>query len=222
MIITPIPVKLILPASPVARSEGIHVSGIIRSIAVEMGILKQELAEEAGLSDIREITDQTHLLRILIGIAWEEFYIGKVLKSEGILDHPGEVELDGIHMSPDGESLDVIITRKPACFTKKYQGGLEDQSRTHAGKALRVHEIKATYKSTNTVGDMSKEWMYLTQLKAYCKGRGTRYGELHILFLCGDYSYPIKPLLRRWQLEFTQHELDSNWELLRDYRDQRQ
>ena len=84
-----------------------------------------------------------------------------------------------------------------------------------------VHEVKATYKSTRTVGDLSSQWMWLAQIKAYCKGLDTRHARLHVLFLCGDYTYPIKPVLKVWDIEFTQEEIDANWELLRDYRDER-
>jgi hypothetical protein len=71
------------------------------------------------------------------------------------------------------------------------------------------------------VGDVTNQWMYLTQLKCYCKAAKTRFGKLHVLFLCGDYTFPIRPVARAWMIEFTQKELDSNWELMVDYKNQR-
>lgn len=203
MISTEIPVDLRLPESRVPRSAGIHVSSIIRCIATETGILKPEWAEELSLVDIRTITDPVAILRISIGLAWEEYYIPTILGPMGVLDHPGEMHVDGVYMTHDGESLDVIITQ------------------TFEGTVVMVHEVKATYKSTKTVGDVSDQWLYLAQIKAYCKGAGTRFAKIHILFLCGDYKYPIKPQLKCWQLEFTQEEIEDNWELLTDYRDHR-
>lgn len=204
MISRRVPVNLRLPESKAPRSDGVHVSGIIRCIATETGILKPEWAEDLSLTDIREITDPVAVLRISIGLAWEEWYIPTILGPMGVLDHPGENQVEGIYLTHDAESLDVIITERNQ---KRY--------------VLKVHEIKATYKSTRTVGDMSSQWMWLAQIKAYCKAVKTLHAVIHILYLCGDYSYPIKPLLECWELEFTQEEIDSNWQLLIDYRDER-
>lgn len=198
MIITKTSVSIRLPAPQIPRGAGVHASGIIRNIAIEMGILKGQ-REELNLADIRVIDDEIAILRMAIGLAWEEFYIGKILPDYGVVKHPGEICLDGVHMNPDGESVDRI-----------------------GGKSvLMIHEVKATYKSTNTVRDLEKEWMWMTQLKCYCKGAKTRYGRFHVLFLCGDYSFPIRPVVRVWDITFTQKEIDDNWSLMTDYKDQR-
>ena len=197
MIITPSKVSIKLPASDTPRSKGVHASGIIRNIAIEMGILKEQ--EEFNLYDKSEITDELAILRMSIGLAWEAHYINNVLYHEGVVKHPGEMQLSDIGMNPDGESVETV-----------------------KGKTvLVIHEVKATYKSTRTVGDVTNQWMYLTQLKCYCKAAKTRWGKLHVLFLCGDYSYPIRPVARAWVIEFTQKELDSNWDLMVDYKNQR-
>jgi len=195
---------LFLPESKTPRSPGVHMSGIIRCIATETGILKPEWAEEISLTDVRTITDPTAILRINIGLAWEQHYIGTLLEPYGVADHPSEVEIDGIFGSPDAESVSVIFTL--------------------SGRVVKhvCHEIKATYKSTKTVGDLTSQWMWLTQLKSYCKALGTRFAVLHILFLCGDYTYPIKPVREVYEIEFTQAEVNDCWNLLRDYRDQKQ
>ena len=194
---------LFLPAPKSPRSSGIHVSSLIRCIATETGILKPQWAEELSLVDVREITDPEALLRINIGLAWEQHYICDILSQYGVVDHPTELELDGVYLTHDAESVSVIIT---------------------LGKAvahLVCHEIKATYKSTKTVGDLTTQWMWLTQIKAYCKALKTTRAVLHILFLCGDYTYPITPVREVWEIEFTQEEIDENWTLLTDYRDHR-
>ncbi len=213
MIVTQEPVKLFLPPPKTIRSKGVHVSSIIRCIATETGILKPEWAEELSLVDVRTITDPVAVLRISIGLAWEEWFIPNILAIDGVVDHPGEMQVDGIYMTHDGESLDVIITSEPS------MGGSYSE---RAGSSVVIHEVKSTYKSINTVGDLTKEWMWLAQLKAYCHAKQTRYAKLHALFICGDYSYPIKPQLRRWGIEFTQKEIDENWELLRQYKEERQ
>lgn len=195
MIITESNVSIRLPAPEIPRGAGTHASGIIRAIAMEMGILKGE--EEVTLSDTRVIDDELAIIRMAIGLSWEEFYIKNILYAQGVVKHPGEMKLDAIHMTPDGESVETV-----------------------KGKTvLVIHEVKATYKSTNR--DISKEWMWLTQLKCYCKGAKTRHGKLHVLFLCGNYKFPIQPTAKAWNIEFTQKELDDNWNLMCDYRNQR-
>ncbi len=195
-----VPVSIYLPPPKTPRSEGIHVSNIIRCIAMESGLLKRELMEEIELVDVREITDPVAILRINIGLAWEAHYIPML---PDVIDHPGEMEVDGIYMTHDGESVSVIITSIPT--VKKM--------------AVICHEVKATYKSTRTVGDLRTQWMWLAQVKAYCRALNTRFAMIHVLFICGDYSYPITPLLKCWQVEFSEEEITDNWDLLKGYRD---
>jgi len=202
MIVTPIQFDLFLPQD-LDRSPGVHVSSIIRCIAIENGILTNVEQEELSLVDIREITDKTSILRMSLGLAWEQYYIPVILSRYGVADHPGEMEYDGVFLTHDGESVSVIIT-------------VDHQP---AGRmALFIHEVKATYKSIRTVGDLSSQWMWLTQMKAYCKARGTRFAMLHVLFICGNYVFPITPQLQAWQIEFTQQELDETWYLLKEYK----
>ncbi|MGH7181726.1 MAG: hypothetical protein ACREJN_07100 [Nitrospiraceae bacterium] len=203
--ISPSPLKI--PPSRTPRAEGVHVSGIIRCIAIESGILKNEWAEELDLLEINPTTrfdDPVVTLRICIGLAFEEWYIPQLT---GVLDHPGEMALAGIYMNHDGEEL--------SAFFMGYEGPI-----------LVVHEVKTTYKSTNTVGldpvtALQKEWMWLAQLKSYCKAAGTRFARLHVLFICGDYRKPIQPQMHIFDIEFTQEELDDNWGLIVTYRDRR-
>jgi hypothetical protein len=207
-----VPVDLVLPPSIQPRSIGVHVSSLIRGIALETGHLDAKWAEDYSLTDVREITDPVSVLRISIGLAWEQWYIPQLKE---VVDHPGEMCVEGIYMTHDGETLIVVLTfRGPS-------------------HQIAVVEVKATYKSVKTVAprlvtgdptdpdDLETQWMWVSQCQAYCKGLGTTVAFLHVLFLCGDYSYPITPVLLCWRIEFTQEEIDTKWELLRDYRDYR-
>jgi hypothetical protein len=201
MIVTPVQFKLVLPSSE-GRSPGIHVSSIIRNIAIEEGILAPESIEELSLIEPKEIVDPVSLARIGLGIGWERYYIPEVLsRFHNVEDHPAEVSHDGVYLSRDGESVSVIITVDGPEW------------------ATVVHEVKCTYKSIKTVRNLDSQWMWLAQIKAYCIARNTRFAVLHVLFVCGDYTYPMRPVSLAWQLEFTQRELDSNWDLLREYKD---
>lgn len=187
--------QIVLPESEIPRSLGVHLSAIIRSISVRMGFLDRKWCEDLSLSDASDITDPISILRICIGLAWEKWFVHTL---PHVVGHPEELHVDGIYMTPDGESVDVVTTLRRGLRTV-------------------VHEFKTTYKSTNTVGDLRQEWMYLTQLKGYCKGMKTRFAKIYILFICGDYKYPISPQFKVFEIEFTQEEIDENWSLMRDY-----
>lgn len=193
------------PPSRAPRSPGLHQSHIIQAIAREVGILpKEDWLEELDLIDLSserwwEGLDAVARLRISLGLAWEEWYIPQIPE---VVDHPGEMVVDGIYMTHDGESLDVVFT----------------PSRT---LTLALHEVKLTYKSTRTVGNLLNQWMWIAQMMGYCRALGTRIAHLHVLFVCGDYTWPMRPKLIRWDIEFTQAELDEGWELLMDYRRER-
>lgn len=195
-----VPVILRAPHPDTPRSKGIHVSKVIRSLAVQNGALKREWVDpedvglvEAGVDAFWDKLDSVSRLRMSIGLAWEQWYIPQL---GDVTFHPGEMQVDGIYMTHDGESLDVIITPEGP----RYE--------------LAVHEVKATYKSTKTVGNLESQWMWVTQTKSYCKGLGTRIAYVHVLFLCGDYSRPIQPQLKCWRLEFDQEEIDTTWDVI--------
>lgn len=196
-------ILLPLPQSRAPRSPGLHQSEIIKRMAIDLGILDQEVIEDLGITDAQEAwwasLNPESRLRIAMGLAWEEWYIPQI---PDVIDHPEELVRDGVAMSPDGESLDVIITHR----------------RQHI---VRVHEVKATYKSVKTVGDLTSQWMWRSQIMGYCGARGTRYASLHVLFVDGDYTWPMRPAIRRWDIEFTQAEIDADWELKMDYRAER-
>lgn len=184
-------------------------------IAQETGHLKPEWCENLNELSLIEVgpntkfLDQNIALRVAIGLAWENWYIQEILVPQGIADHPGEYHVDGIYMSPDAEELStILVDRRPKHI-------------------VRVHEIKATAKSTNTVGETAAEleancFMWLAQIKSYCRGANTRYADLHVLFRYGDYSRPfMQPQKKRFRLEFTEEEIDDNWSMITSYRDHR-
>jgi hypothetical protein len=204
MRIEEIPIDMTYPQSKEERTPGIHVSNVLRLIAQENGVLKKERAEEFGLVDLQGTSGEEWWarlpldvqLKICMGLAWEEWYIPQL---EDVLDHPGELCIEGIYLTPDGESLDTVIT---------FGGEL---------LILCIHEVKLTYKSLNTIGNLSTQWLWLAQTKAYCKAKQTLVAYLHVLAVCGDYSRPIRPVLKVFRIIFTQAEIDENWDVIRGY-----
>lgn len=197
MKMTIVPTRLQPPSSH-GRTPGIHVSKVIRAIAVTNGVLKPEYAEDLSLEEVPAQTTEwwnnlpVHAqLRMAIGLAWEQWYIPQLPE---VVDHPGEMVCDGIYLTHDGESIDILW-----------------------GDTFAIHEVKATYKSLNTVAQLQTQWMWIAQAKSYAKAAGCNVVYLHVLFICGDYTYPITPLLRVWKLEFTDAEIDENWDVIIGY-----
>lgn len=214
-------VELGPPPSRAPRSPGLHQSQIIQAIAREVGILpKDEWLEELGLIDLSTETwweglDAVARLRISLGLAWEEWYIPQIPE---VVDHPGEMTVEGCHMTHDGESLDVILTPQSPTFFGGNPGGGKLFRQKYV---LALHEVKLTYKSIRTVGNLLNQWMWIAQMMGYCRALGTRIAHLHVFFVCGDYTWPMRPKLLRWDIEFTQTEIEEGWELLMDYRRER-
>ena len=197
MRIEAIPVQLRSLPSDHPRSVGIHQSTVLRKMAAERGILKDidpaelSLVEATGPGFWNSL-DPVSQLRMSMGLAWEEWYAKQL---EDVTFHPGEHCLDGIYMTPDGESMDFIY---------------HDDRRIYVPA---IHEIKVTYKSVNTVQGLQgdKNWLWRAQVMGYCKALNTNIAYVHVLFPCGDYSFPIAPQLRCWRVEFSWMEINQHW-----------
>lgn len=226
MIITPLPVTLAYPESKTPRSPGLHLSNIIRGIALETGILDKLEAESLSLIEVSgedwwATLDEPSKLRIVIGLAWEQWYI-PTLEVEGVVDHPEELCVDGIYMSRDGESLDVILSEPSTSIHRQEQPSIYIPA---------LHEVKHTYKSVKTVTDIEKQWMWMSQMKGYCWAMQTTTAYLHVFCAVGDYKvkhisspfgkemgvYDIEPKLLKWRFDFTEFELERNWSLMTDF-----
>jgi hypothetical protein len=84
------------------RTKGIHLSGVLRYVAIESGLMKvAESIEEEELLP----------LRMALGLAWEEFAVS--LYPE-IYWQPGELSPEGIAMTCDGHSF--IVDRGSLCI----------------------------------------------------------------------------------------------------------
>lgn len=210
MLVTPLTPLIGYPRPEKPRSPGIHVSGIIRNMAVENHALDPKYLDVLDLHDYSDEAWWAQLpvdaqLRMSMGLAWEAFYLPRV---GGVTHQPGEMFLDGIFLTHDGESyLPTLVLSECG---QRWE------------RALAVHEVKLTYKSTNTVSDLRKQYQWMAQLKAYCKARGTLLAYLHRLHVVGDYSYPLGPMLRVDKILFTQREIDENWDQITGYVKHRQ
>jgi hypothetical protein len=162
------------------RTSGIHLSGIITHIARLMGKLDRE---DDSLGFPLEVK-----LKMAMGLAWEDWLAAQYPHVEY---HFGELEQDGILMSPDGLDL----------------------------SASTLYEFKVTWKSAfKTLESYSDQWMWCAQNKGYLRPLGWRNVRQVILFVNGDYR-PMMPELITLSIEYTQAEIDANWALMLQYKD---
>lgn len=168
-----------------SRASGVHLSGVIRHIAIASGLLES----------ITDLDAEEMPLRMAMGMAWEEWAVGLY---PDMIWQPGELSLDGISGNPDGFG---VVQDEPA-----------------------IEEFKLTWKSENTRKNILSEWMWLTQIKGYCRlmesriGIPVRTGRLHVLWVNGDYR-PPSPIYYRYLIGFTDNDINSNWSLMLNYRD---
>lgn len=192
-----IPVDISLPPNDHPRSSGIHLSKVLRVAAARQGVLKLNpknlsLVEVGGDgTEFWNSLDPLSRLRMAIGLAWEDFYAKQLPE---VVYHPGELTIDGVFMTPDGEGLDVIHVH----------------NRPHYKKV--IHEFKTTGKSCRVMQRLQDEFLWIEQMKGYCKGAETDTAYLHALFLHGDHMKPLQPQIRCARIEFTQMEINQSWD----------
>jgi hypothetical protein len=129
-----------------------------------------------------------------MGFIWERI-IEKVLAQqffgEGNTFRPGEIVLDGIAGNPDGVSSDWA-----------------------------VEEFKATWRSSGRgIGDPSF-WTWFVQIKAYCQMLAATRANLRVFWVNGNYR-ESGPQTSFYAVEFTERELQENWNMLLNHARQR-
>ena len=196
------------------RTSGIHLSSIIRHVALKTGLLAKEYGEGPGLNEIIRDTPPDavgrdgRLMKIIIGYAWESWLKRKLAeRNTRFIAEPGEVLRDGIIGTPDG--LEIIYDTPQRFF------GLL------TGTTI-VHEIKATWKTS--ARPIEEESMWLQQAMGYCwmlegeLGEPCRVAVFHPIYLCGDYRANRLPIYPPIACEFEQKELEMNWQMILDHK----
>jgi hypothetical protein len=77
-----------------------------------------------------------------------------------------------------------------------------------------VEEFKCTWYSAKKALDDPVYWPWLVQIKAYCKALDTRLAKLWVLHINGDYSPPRPWPPKIYGIEFTELEIEENWQML--------
>lgn len=173
------------------RSEGLHASRIIQALKVGLGKQKE--------SDITH--DQLEEFGT-IGFLWERV-LELTLASLVVDSNPGrycrlgELELDGIYLTPDYADLDFC---------------------SDGSNVLGLEEWKCSWSSYRKGDDLEKHfWHWLTQIKGYCHALEINRARLRCLFIAGDWKGDITPRCRQFEFEFTSMELRDNWSMLKNH-----
>lgn len=183
------PGRFSLRAGCAARSSGVHVSGIIRDIARMLGKIKDG---EGDLDDM--ILDSGPVQKgdcgTFVRVALGMAWEDWISRHLPDMIRGVELELDGIYGTLDG------LVETP-------EGSV-------------VHEFKVTWKSSKQ--EIEKQWLWITQVKAYCYMAMTTEAVLHVLWVNGDYQGG-GPAYEDYRLVFGVEELESVWRMLRNRRD---
>lgn len=184
-----------------SRAPGIHVTSILRAVALKLGKLSSEWADEDAEPDA------ACRLRWAIGLAWEKWLAKRIplmAPTTEFAFHRTVCKWQDIYGSPDAVWLD-------------WRGN---------DAVVGIDEIKVTWASAKH--DPTANWLRMAQIKAYCFMHGQELGypvtnaRVWILYLNGDYTRTGKgpqPLLKAWAVEFDQAELQRNWDLVWVHRD---
>lgn len=182
-------------SQPSPRSKGIHLSGVLRYIAISTGALKGKVGGVVSTSG--EVDEESMPIRMALGMAWERWVAGLYPEMEW---QPGEVELDGIVGSPDGFTYDASIAGDVA-------------RRMGVDSPLVVEEFKCTWKSSFHPFLSKKNDLWMWQGMGYAHMMGTRWVRWHAMYVNGDYRVGGcgEPTYKKYLVEFSQNELEGNW-----------
>lgn len=168
------------------RPSGLHVSGLVRAA------FKNLFATEK-----KAIEGEQEFVRSMAGFLWEramEYAFTEYMQAER---KPKLYQSLVEKALPDGR----IVTGTP--------DGVRDDC---------IEEYKATWRSMRKWSeDPEREfWMWMAQVKAYCYMTGLKKARFFIFWVNGDYSYKTGrgPQVTTCEMEFTDDELQENWDML--------
>jgi hypothetical protein len=179
------------------RTPGLHLSQILRAMAIHTGTFKDsvDLGEVISTIDPSAVGMSGPLMRCINGYAWENWLFKNVLKNA--THQPGEFFLDGIIGTPDGieEDLDWLT----------------------------IHEAKWTFLSSNGPFSQRLQWLY--QGACYLKMASTAYSTplsqcrliYHPCYVKGNYR-GIDTEYRPVEVRMEQREVDGVWDVVSGHR----
>lgn len=191
MKITPLEFKMDLKNDG-SRSGGLHLSDVIRDVALRSGILDSKYAEQSD-------DDQSFVMKVSLGLAWEDWLAANVHRD--VCYHPGETMVDGISMSPDGVSFSKALSPKDDIPT--------------------VHEFKLTWKSMKRDISGEWMWLAQIKGYCHAMKTTRAVLHVYWVNGDYSHDGPLSgPQYRMYGLEFTLIELSENWRMITGNADQ--
>lgn len=186
------------PRPVLSRYKGVHVSGVIKQVAVKLG----------KLTPADEIDFMPQV--VALGVMFEEFAAGLY---PNMIWQPGQLVRQGIAGNPDGKERKVIDGLGVMKLWANHEfKATNKSSRTRQDitqEWMWMEQIK-TY--INLDPDMSQQVEDL--------GFGLSY--LHVWWNNWDYTHPLKPKYLRYLIQFFRPELKNNWAMMQRYKLQTQ
>lgn len=177
------------------RTPGLHLSDVLKSIMRKMD------PDTYAKYDGKPMDPNTIEPGFAFEVALERAFDARRMNILRI----GEVEKDGIIMSPDGLDADDPATLEEFKFTKKSAGGTPTPCSIHSdikqGCGFCRHDFHVKFLS------------WVLQIKSYVYALGINHARLRAMFVNGDYSSRqfSDPQFRTWEFEFTDAELHEHW-----------
>lgn len=178
------------------RSPGLHLSGVLRYIAINTRLLKgidPVTGKWVGDEDV-ELMEEDMPLRMVLGMALEEWLAPLYPNMNW---QPGELSLNGITGSPDGLSISDLVSLP---FLPEWTPIIE--------------EFKCTWKSCRHGILAQKLWIW--QGGCYAHMYGCRYVRFNVLWVNGDYTRggPGGPVYKRYLIEYSELDLKNLWDMV--------
>lgn len=179
------------------RTPGLHLSDVIKAIMLDID--PKTYGSTAPMD----------MNRIEPGFTFEVLMEEAFARRDTTIVRVGEVELDGVIMSPDGLDpgdpptlLETKLTWKSSRTTPRPCTLHKASLNPPPGCRFCVHEFGVKF----------LPWMI--QMQSYAKALNINHGVLRALFVNDDYDPAGTPAMYSWHFAWEQAELDRNWQLI--------
>ena len=189
------------PRPEARRSGGLHVSDVLKYIALKLNMFK-DADREDGMP-----------LRILLGLGFEE-QAARLYR--GMKWQPGELELDRVYMSPDGLSF---LPGLGYCVEEfKYTG---KSMRVKGGRADELKDIRSEWMWMQQGMAYINGYRRRVNRASAANDTEMNLARFHICWKFGVYGeYPQTERYRRYLVKFTDAELKGNWDMILKHKDE--
>ena len=171
---------------PRSRDHRPHLTDILRDLADSIGRGKGDGKGGTSEGDLNWYASG--------GWLWEQVFnlAHSAAIADGTMWSPGEMECEGIVGTPDRLRIDPDL-------------------------GLVVIETKCRWQSVSKFDSFEKNyWIELAQVLGYCYMNSTRFAEMHIFYVAGNWRPPV-PQARSVMIELTERELVDNWRMIKSH-----